>query len=182
MKIALVGKMRSGKDTVGNMLKDYGFKGVAFADGIKEIVNKYFPEALENGKPRKHYQFVGEQLRILNPNIWINNLDRAVSKMPYKDIVVTDCRTVLEANHLREQGYMIVKIHTTEKIRLARMVARGEELIPEQLNHITETQVDDISCSMLIVNDGTPEELFESVENLYMYCKMYFNPVKLWED
>ena len=47
MKVALFGKMRSGKDTVGKILIDeYHFKRFAFGDGIGEIIEKYFPEAL----------------------------------------------------------------------------------------------------------------------------------------
>ena len=53
MKIALFGKIRSGKDTVGKILiEEYGFNRFAFGDGIGEIIQKYFPEAWEGGKPR----------------------------------------------------------------------------------------------------------------------------------
>lgn len=60
MKIALFGKMRSGKDTVADMLIDeYNFTSYSFSKGIKEIVDTYFPETKEMGKPREHYQQVG---------------------------------------------------------------------------------------------------------------------------
>ena len=80
-KVALFGKIRSGKDTVGKILiEEYGFQRVAFGDGIGEIIEKYFPEALEGGKPRKHYQHIGQQLRVLNQDVWINYLLKKVEK------------------------------------------------------------------------------------------------------
>ena len=53
MKIALLGKMRSGKNTVGDYLSDH-HKCIqfAFGDEVKEVINTYFPKAFENGKPR----------------------------------------------------------------------------------------------------------------------------------
>lgn len=171
MKIAVFGKMRSGKDTVGKLLiEEYGFNRYAFGDGIGEIIKKYFPEAWEEGKPRKHYQHIGQALRVLNPDVWVNYLlhnikkDEATLKFkygynrPYK-VVVTDGRQVNEAEKLREQGYLIIKVSCPEEIRIERMKKAGDVYTNEALNHDTELQVDLIKPDIEIDNSGTIEGL-----------------------
>lgn len=169
MKIALFGKIRSGKDTVGKILIDeYGFNRFAFGDGIGKIIKEYFPEAWAGGKPRKHYQYIGQQLRVLNEDIWINNLLRNVERADLIqnglhisgrkksfNVVVTDGRQLNEAKRLKEEGYLIVKVTTPDEIRIERMKALGDVFSPEDLQHETELQVDLIKPDVEIINDGT---------------------------
>lgn len=175
MKVALFGKMRSGKDTVGKILiEEYGFRRFAFGDGIGKIIKEYFPEAWAGGKPRKHYQFIGQQLRELNPDVWINYLINNVWEegIPYRifgkefNVVVTDGRQVNEAEKLKEDGYLIIKVTTPEEIRIERMKQLGDVFTAEQLNHETELQVDKVQADIEIINDGTLEELMVKVQKV----------------
>lgn len=182
MKIALFGKIRSGKDTVGKILiEEYGFNRFAFGDGIGEIIQKYFPEAWEGGKPRKHYQHIGQQLRVLNPDVWINYLLTKVKEgelnsyqtweqwvhnpKPF-NVVVTDGRQVNEAEKLRKEGYLIVRVTTDSAIRLARMEALGDVFNKEDLLHETELNVDLIDPDVEIFNNGTLEELKDNIQKM----------------
>lgn len=183
MKIALFGKMRSGKDTVGKILiEEYGFKKFAFGDGIGEIIVKYFPEAWNNGKPRKHYQHIGQELRKLNPDVWINYLLSKVNhyelqvvadglcakNKPRKKahVVVTDGRQVNEVERLRQEGFLIVKVTAPEELRVQRILESGDVFNPEALHHETELQVDLINPDIEIINDGTLEELMVKVQKM----------------
>lgn len=171
MKIALFGKIRSGKDTVGKILiEEYGFNRYAFGDGIGNIIKEYFPEAWAGGKPREHYQFIGQQLRELDSNVWVNYLLHNIKKdeeilrfkygynKPYK-VVVTDGRQINEAEKLQEQGYLIIKVTCPEEIRIERMKRAGDVFTPESLKHDTELQVDLIKPDIEIDNSGTIEGL-----------------------
>lgn len=179
-KIALFGKMRSGKDTVGQLLIDrYGFKKYAFGDGIGEIIHRYFPEAFNDGKPRHHYQFIGQQFRELDPEVWIKYLlksveadrdKRAVQEIP-SNVVVTDARQFNEYQKLKEDGYIIVKVETDEDIRLERIKASGDKFTPEQLCHPTELQVDMVDPDFIIKNNGSLRDLEVSVANLIWTLK-----------
>jgi dephospho-CoA kinase len=72
MRLAIVGKMRSGKDTFAKYFTDlYGFKPLAFGNGITDVITRYFPEAFIMGKPREHYQVIGQTFRELDPDIWV---------------------------------------------------------------------------------------------------------------
>lgn len=182
MKIALFGKIRSGKDTVGKMLIDeHGFKRFAFGDGIGAIIQEYFPEAWAGGKPRKHYQHIGQQFRVLNPTVWVkymlHNINREADKKkqlwemgkeetPILNVVVTDGRQVDEAEVLKKEGFLIVRIVCPEEIRLKRMKDLGDLFKPEDLNHETELNVDKITPDVEIINDGTLEELYIKVQKM----------------
>lgn len=183
MKIAIFGKMRSGKDTVGKILiEEHNFKQFAFGDGIGEIIVKYFPEAWNNGKPRKHYQHIGQELRKLNPDVWINYLLRKVNHYElqvradnigtknqarrYAHVVITDGRQQNEAVKLKEEGFVIIKVTAPEEQRIQRIKESGDVFNPEHLQHETELQVDMIEPDIEIVNDGTLEELMVKVQKV----------------
>lgn len=175
MKIALFGKIRSGKDTVGALLtQEYGFKRFAFGDAIGDIIQEYFPEALEGGKPREHYQHIGQEFRKLNPDVWVNYLLRNTSDFESvmeafsikSNIVVTDGRQINEAEKLRENGFLIIKVTSPEELRIQRMKALGDVFTMKQLNHETELQVDSITADIEIVNNGTLEDLKAKVEDI----------------
>lgn len=167
MKIALFGKMRSGKNTVADILiKDYQFTEFAFATGIGNIIKEYFPEELVKGKPRYHYQHIGQELRKLNQDVWINYLLKAVNESGAGSVVVTDGRQYNEAKRLREEGYVIVKVESPEDLRIQRIKDSGDVFIPEQLNHETELAVDKIEADYTIINDKSLAYLENEVMHL----------------
>lgn len=177
MKIALFGKIRSGKNTVADILtEEYNFKQFALSDGISEIIQAYFPEALAGGKPRKHYQHIGQQLRVLNPSVWINYLFKDIEgyiqmkkvfdNESNNSIVVTDGRQLNEAKRFKEEGFLIVKVTTPEEIRIERMKTLGDVFTPEDLQHETELNVDLIKADIEIINDGSLEELYIKVQKM----------------
>ena len=173
LKIALMGKMRSGKDTVGEILiKEYGFRRYAFGDGIREIVDTYFPYASIHGKPRKHYQFIGQSLRQLDEDVWVNYcLDRAGDNK-YDNIVVTDVRQPNEVKAVLEEGFILVKIDCDDEIRIERMKASGDNFNLEDLNHETEQHIDKVEAPITITNNGSLEKLHEKVHHLVHYVKL----------
>lgn len=181
MKIALFGKMRTGKDTVADILaEEYGFEKFAFAQGIGEIIVKYFPTALSYGKPRKHYQHIGQSMRELDNDVWITYLLKRVlhhkmdlklsvenknNKKPFR-VVVTDGRQLNEADRLRKEGYLIVKVEAPKETRFKRSLASGDIFTEEALEHETEKQVDLVRPDITIVNDGSIVDLRRKVKDL----------------
>lgn len=178
MKIALFGKMRSGKDTVGEMLiKEYNFKRFAFGEGIGQIIEEYFPEALLEGKkPRHHYQFIGQQLRQLDEDVWIKYLLKSVNEYEQQSeksvrIVITDGRQSNEAARLKEQGFVIVKVEAPDEIRMERIIQAGDQFTPELFQHETELQVDQINPDYIITNDKDLEHLDDQIAILLLELK-----------
>lgn len=179
MKIALVGKARSGKDTVGNYLIDnYGFQRFYFAQGIEEIIKMYFPDSFVHGKPRKHYQHIGQELRMLDEQVWINFVDRKVNEYltsnPKGNVLITDTRQFNEGKYLKENGYMLVKVECNDSIRLNRILESNEEVSLETFFHDTERQSDLIIPHLTIKNNGSLEDLYQASDLIIKYYNDLF--------
>lgn len=170
LKIGLVGKMRSGKDTVADILETKGFVNYKFSQGIKDVKN-LLDYNKKDGKDRKMLQNLGQGLRqIVGEDVWIHyTLDHVMSGATCENILISDCRQPNEAETLRNRNYWLVKVHTDEKVRIQRMSDLGDVFTLEDLCHETEVSLDTIECDFIITNDGTLQELNDSVEVLYNY-------------
>lgn len=181
MKIALFGKMRSGKNTVADILvKDYQFTEFAFATGIGNIIKEYFPKEWAKGKPRRHYQQIGQELRKLDKEVWINYLLESVKASGSEMVVVTDGRQQNEARRLREEGYTIIKVECPEEIRIQRIKDSGDVFTPEQLSHETELAVDTIEADYTIINDKSLAYLENEV--MYLMVRLLANELGVAVD
>lgn len=174
--IAIVGKKGSGKDTIGNIIKelDPEFQQYSFAMPIKKVITDVFGvpdsqledrvgketpiEKWYNKSPRDLMKDVGDAFKEkINKNIWIDILFDTIKDK--EKVVITDLRFKNEYNKCREKGVFIIKV-----VRLE---------INSSDTHISETELDDIPDSKfdaVIVNDGSLEQLKDRVNRL-----SYFN-------
>ena len=178
MKIAVCGRMRSGKDTFANRLvEEYGFKEFKFSLGINEIINKYFPEhAFSEKKPRKHQQFIGQGMRQLDENVWIDYTLSYVEEYLAEngddaDVVISDLRQENEARILKDNGFTIVNVYAFDDIRLQRIIDAGDVFAEETFCHETEISVDDIACDFWISNNDDIEDFKVKTDNLIKLLK-----------
>jgi dephospho-CoA kinase len=178
LKIALTGKMRSGKDTVAKYLQEkHGFVSFAFGDGIKRIIQEYFPHEYAKGKPRKLLQAIGQFFREYYPDVWVDYLHRDIlnyldvleftiglheSELP--NIVITDVRQMNEYEYAKREGYTVIKVEADDELRLERIKNSGDNYSMEDFYHETEKMVDLIPCDYLITNNTTLEDLYEQIE------------------
>jgi dephospho-CoA kinase len=172
VKIALIGKIRSGKDSFANFLIDeYGFKRYAFGDGIGEVVKKYFPDEFIKGKPRKHYQSIGQHFRSLDAEVWIKYLEKQMNQSDDENIIITDLRQFNEWQRMKELGFIFIKVEAPEDIRQMRMKYAGDVWNPDDLSHSTEREIDFLQYDYLIKNDGTLSYLESRAKQLYRELK-----------
>ncbi|WP_207732372.1 AAA family ATPase [Heliobacterium chlorum] len=172
MKIALTGKMRSGKDAAADYLVDhYGFKKFAFGDAIRNLCKELFPSADQDGKPRELYQNVGQALRDVDPDVWVNYVLRQIEREtgPDDDIVITDLRQWNEYFSVLEAGFDVVKINSSATTRIQRMKRLGEPIQLAQFNHETEKFVEQIDVDFEITNEGTLKELHCLIDNALLH-------------
>lgn len=163
IKIGLTGKMRSGKDTVGDFLKkEYGFKTFTFAEGIKFVCGSLGLEPDSKGKPRALYQGIGQDIRKYAPNVWVDYTFRQISQRctNQDNVVITDVRQPNEVEALRAAGFIIIKIHADASLRIQRMETAGDCYSLDDLNHETERAVDNLQVDFTINNNGTIKELY----------------------
>lgn len=168
-KIALCGKMRSGKDTVAFRLDIfYGLTSFKFSGGIHELVRQYFPERVGDLKDRQLLIDIGQFMRTINPDVWINYLDRAITKAnTSKGIVVTDVRQENEVSYLRKLGFTIVKVVSDDEKRIERIKKSGDIFQLDQLDSVPELAVDAVDADYIIENNGSFYELQKKVDELY---------------
>ena len=164
MKIAILGKMRSGKDEFAGFFIDYGLTKLSFGDEIGRVIAKYFPEAFLDGKPREHYQLIAQTFRKLRATIWIDQLDQTIRENGLTNVIVTDLRQQNEYEYLKANGYTIVKVEAADEVRLARIAAAGDVFNPQVFHHETEEAVDLVPYDYLVTNNGTISELMEQAE------------------
>ncbi|MFF4531452.1 hypothetical protein ACFY1P_19550 [Streptomyces sp. NPDC001407] len=174
--IALIGRARSGKDTIAaRLISRYSYTRIAFADPLKEMVLSLDPivayepsgygplptrlsavvqrfgwERAKDQFPevRRTLQRSGQAVRDQEPGHWLSlALDKvAVADTWNLPVVVTDCRYPNEAEALRARGFRLV--------RVLRPGAAGAAPA-----HESETALDDYPTDVSIANVGTLSDL-----------------------
>lgn len=175
-KIALSGKLHSGKDTVASLLKGYfpNQFAISFATPMKQTVKAMVPEVpMEylwgpsqlrdliipglNLTSRKILTDLGKIGRLWDPDFWINRTmtmcQSALNDHDY--IVITDLRFKNEMAALKKNDYFLVRIKR----------ALGEN----ESTDISEVDLDDVPESefnFILDNTKDLENLRKEVERL----------------
>jgi hypothetical protein len=182
--IALLGKARSGKDSVAEVLtEEFGYRRLAFADELKEAALRTDPiiswipnfytdgsgepirlneliaddgwERVKDEYPevRRFLQHLGHAMRQVDPEVWIWPVIEHIERCYEADrrIVITDCRYRNEADTLRRNGFLLV--------RVVRPGAGGDQ-------HVSETELDDYPVDFTLKNTGSLEDLREAARML----------------
>lgn len=175
--IGLIGKKKSGKNSVANVLvRDYGYQELAFADPLRELTEYINPivgellgsryndalktigyDAAKEQFPevRRFLQELGVGVRnILGEDTWTNALKNRIWQYG-GPLVVTDVRFPNEASLLLRRGFKIVNVHRP-----------GLESTD---SHVSETALDDYAADYYIKNSGSLELLTYRVEDMLSY-------------
>ena len=177
IKLALVGKLRAGKDTAARYLTlFYDFHPFAFADPLKRYLHEIFPHVPREPKPRRLLQLFGQKMREIDPDVWINltmrRIDEYLRMYPCEcggsalkpRVVVTDCRQQNEYDRLRAEGFVFIRINTDDELRIRRALEAGDDFTAEDLAHETELLIDSFDVDYEIDNNGTTSELYEQID------------------
>lgn len=176
MIIGLSGYARSGKDTVAELLVlNYGFKRLAFADGIREallalnpilhdghrlneLVGMYGWEvAKAKDEVRRLLQVMGTEVgrKLINEDVWVWLLFNKVNTN--ERIVIPDVRFPNEARMIEQQGGEVWRINRHNHSAVN--------------NHISEHALDNHMFKRVVYNDNTlddlSDEIFMLMHNVY---------------
>jgi dephospho-CoA kinase len=178
-KLAICGRIRSGKDTAANYLEEnYAYQKFAFADDMKRMLHELFRDIPESPKPRRAYQVFGEGIRQLDlpgaDHVWINSCMRKVNAHIWwhsevdnrgANVLITDLRTQLEFDYLKANGYTVIRITAPDEDRIARAIAAGDDFTVHDLTHETEQAIDGFAVDYEIHNDGSVDDLKAQVDH-----------------
>ncbi len=154
MKIAISGKMGSGKTTLAQALDtNHVFYILSFADGVRDVGKVYFRMSKDDlsgpNKDRQKLQHIGQKMREIDPDVWVNNLlyySEGMQKFldgNVNNLVVDDMRLKNEFDALKEAGYIMVRIVADKETRESRMGVAFTNT-----DDITETDLDDVQNPM----------------------------------
>jgi len=179
LKIALTGKIRSGKSTIEKHLVDkYEMNAFAFGDKLKKEFHEENPDVPRVPKPVSGYQTFGQGKRESEyEDIWVDkcfaeierirtaaiNYNTVGSENPFSP-VVTDLRQPNEYKRLLEEGYIIIRVTAPLEVRKERAAAEGDNISDKNYSFDTENHVDTFDVDYEIVNDGTVQELLWEVD------------------
>ncbi len=177
IKIALTGKLRSGKDEVAKhlYLKSY-FGKVAFGDELKRLYHETFPWIPELPKPRAGYQRYGQLMRHeFDQDVWIRHTERKVNDMisvrvnlgdEKIGVVITDLRQPNEYEWARKSGFTVIRVTAPDVLRIERARRAGDNFTEADLEHETEQNIDSYEVDYEIINDGSLGELKAKVDEV----------------
>lgn len=170
MIIGLTGYAQSGKDTVAKVLVEkHGFKRIAFADKIRELVYETDPMIKgdyhlkvmvdaygwdvikQTPEVRRMLQNIGMAARtVFGDLFWVT---QALKQVRFtENWVITDVRFKNEADMIK----------TYDDSQIWRIKRHGVEAVN---NHISETEMETYKVDQILQNRGTLEELEELVSS-----------------
>ncbi|WP_251642204.1 hypothetical protein [Paenibacillus illinoisensis] len=180
-----MGKLRAGKDEVARYLTSkYGYTSFAFGAELKRDFHRRYREIPRDPKPRVGYQMHGQLMReYYGEDVWINAcLDEiahirdnvGVGKlMRYYDelsepfrAVITDTRQLNEAERLKAEGYVLIRVEAPEALRIQRAVSSGDRFNLRDLTHGTETALDDYAADFTVTNDADLAHLYRQIDEV----------------
>lgn len=153
-KLAFVGQMGAGKDTVAALFKDSHIS-FAFGTGIRETIKILRAEGVGKAflfirsillvrqpcyaligileyalnfpktfKDRDILQYLGSSARVHVDSIWIDYCFTQIKKSGAEKVVITDCRRVPELNALKAEGFTLIYVDAPMEVRFKRLEGR----------------------------------------------------------
>lgn len=161
--ICISGKARHGKDTLAGILKDHlesnGYRVLIahFGDLVKYICEKFFDwDGQKDAKGRTLLQYVGtDVVRTQEPNYWTNFVKSVLTLFPneWDYVLIPDCRFPNEIECFKDDVHFDAHL-----VRITRPNF-DSGLTTEQLNHPSETSMDDYMADCYVMNASTLEAL-----------------------
>ncbi|MEK3836477.1 adenylate kinase [Paenibacillus sp. FSL R7-0128] len=178
--VGLTGRLRSGKDTVGDYLASkYGYTQFAFGDALKRYAHEIFGHPAPGTKPRELYQWFGQTMRQRDPDVWVRkclvNIDahrahsNAVRGPGEFRAVITDTRQPNEYEALSARSYVLIRVEASDGLRIQRAVESGDTFAYTDLAHGTETALDGYAANFTVTNDAGLAELHAQIDEIMSY-------------
>lgn len=168
IRLAFIGRAGVGKTTLSrSLIKSYGFVRLSFAKPVKAFAQSIiFWRPLNKAKDRAFLQLLGNGVRdAVVKNVWIRWFEfdlRELEEKGVDNIVVDDCRYLNEAQFLRDNGFVIV-----------RLLGRGYDLKGKVGEHVSETQLDEWTADYQIDSSGTMENSWRQLIDVMVRIEGY---------
>lgn len=172
MRIAVFGKIRSGKSQVGNYIKDYIMNEkkqwceiYEFSEAVQSCIEILYP-GLKGIKDREKLISIGQHMRKLDKDIWVNIVKLKILNSSSDNILVVGVRQENEFKMLEDLGFTFIKVEANENIRIIRSKLVGDKNTTKLMNNETELLIDNYKEDHLISNEKDLSTLKEKTYEL----------------
>ncbi len=171
IKIALIGRMRSGKDTVADLIDAHlemcypeytDVKRLAFGDKMKQLFSIAVGRPFDKKIDRRAIQEFGQSARqMLNEDVWVEPVFYELQRRSgnHQVSIVTDVRQMNEVEAMGWADCIIIYIKTDTLAQVERISEKGEEASPLELGHSTEDVEKFIPFADYIIDNGSETSL-----------------------
>lgn len=184
--VAIVGKMGAGKSSLANHLVDvHKYTRVANAGALKALAAMAYgpidksetyrvtiPCSVHSGDSheereisgRQVLQGIGQIVKEFDRDFWLKAMMRDIDTKGNGPFVCDDTRFPFEAEFLKERGWIIVKLYVPKDVRAERYRSLyGRVPTEAELNHPSETEVDDIEEDIGFSGESPIEEIVHGI-------------------
>ena len=154
-RIAFAGPMCVGKTTLANSLAVtfMGYSKLSFANRLKSLVYNLYGEQEKNNQGRLMLQVLSDDLKKWDSNLFIKHLlleaNRLLSQ-GFTKLVVDDLRFKSEADALRKNGFVIIKVTCDEEVRQERIKKLYPDIDAARHTHSSERSWENIKYDYTI--------------------------------
>lgn len=168
MKVYLIsGKAGHGKTTFANFLEEElsqkdckDVVRVAFGDLLKDVCRRYFDwDGEKDEKGRALLQYVGTELvRARDEDFWTDYVMRFCAVMRPDIVIIDDWRFIEEVERMSRflDDIVTVRVERYEEWsgEYINTPYKNPAMTQEQLEHQSETELNEYPCNYIVVNDG----------------------------
>ena len=160
MKIAITGKMCSGKSTLAQIIKETNQEYVIYSFGlkIKELAKDIFNM---KEKDRTLLTSIGTKMREIDPEVWTNYIIKQTEKETH--CIVDDLRYQNEYDILVKNGFKIIQLNISkenQEKRIKKVYPNNYKDHLDNRNHSSESNEFKWSQEPLII-DSDKETIFD---------------------
>ena len=136
MKIAITGKMCSGKTTLSKYLISIEprFQVFSFGKKVKEVASDLF-QMDPNFKDRSLLTSIGQKMREIEPDVWANYVINQTKNLNY--CLVDDLRYQNEYELLAKEGWKIIQLRISKELQEQRIQSIYPENYQDHLKNRT---------------------------------------------
>ncbi|MDD4376450.1 MAG: hypothetical protein PHR25_06730 [Clostridia bacterium] len=173
--INISGKAMAGKDTTALILKDKleaKNKKVLithYADLLKYEAKTFFNwDGIKDEKGRQILQYMGtDVIREKNPDYWVSFIKEFIGMFneEWDYVIIPDCRFKNECELWKIDGWDSIAVRVLRENFISN-------LTPEQLNHPSETALDDYKFDWYIHNHGEMGQLEEEIDEFVEWLEV----------
>tara|TARA_B110000495_G_C22602700_1_gene360298 strand:- start:10 stop:525 length:516 start_codon:yes stop_codon:yes gene_type:complete len=133
MKIAILGKMCSGKTTTANLIKqmDSRYEIFSFGQKVKDVASDLFDM---KEKDRSLLISIGTKMREIDSEVWVNYI---MKKVNYKDFcIIDDLRYQNEYEACFKNGFVFIKLDISPELQKERIIRLYPTTYEDHLKNI----------------------------------------------